>query len=136
MARSIAPSPCKATDYLKVNTPDSHFLSPTIPSEIIDQTALMKNSYSKGHDDIAIRVIKHSANELSSILAEIFNQSLEQGVFPDQLKISKVVPISRLGIKPRYPTIAQYLCYPLSPSYWEKNFILDSFLLLIKIMYM
>src|SRR6218665_1704399 len=85
LAKSIAPSSCKATDYLKVNTPDSLFLSPITPSEIIDQIALIKNSYSKGCDDIAtlcIRVIKHSANELSSILAEIFNQSLEQEVFP------------------------------------------------------
>jgi len=99
LAKSIAPSSCKATDYLKVNTLDSLFLSPITPSEIIDQIALMKNSYSKGYDDIAIRVIKHSANELSSILAEIFNQSLEQGVFPDQLKISKVVPIFKAGDK-------------------------------------
>src|SRR6218665_1049069 len=105
------------------------FLSPITPSEIIDQIAVMKNSYSKGYDDIAIRVIKHSANELSSILGEIFNQSLEQGVFPDQLEIAKVVPIFKAGDKTKVSNYCPISLLSPFAKLLEKKFILDSFLL-------
>ena len=95
----------------------------------------MKNSYSKGYDDIAIRVIKHSANELSSILAEISNQSLEQGVFPDQLKISKVVPIFKAGDKTKVSNYRPISLLSLRQAIGEK-IILDSFVFLIKTRYL
>jgi len=44
-------------------------------------------------------VIKQCSLEVSSVLADIFNLSLTQGVFPDQLKIAKVIPIFKAGDK-------------------------------------
>src|SRR6218665_303500 len=72
-------------------------LNPVTPSEIIDIIALMNNSYSKGYDDISMVVIKQCSVEVSSILSDVFNLSLTQGIFPDRLKIAKVIPIFKSG---------------------------------------
>jgi len=46
-----------------------------------------------GYDNIAMRVIKHSFHLISAPLANIINLSLLKGIFPDKLKIGKVIPI-------------------------------------------
>ena len=40
-----------------------------------------------------MRVRKHSFNLISTPLANIINISLLKGIFPDKLKIGKVIPI-------------------------------------------
>ena len=40
-----------------------------------------------------MRVIKHSFHLFSAPLANIINLSLQKGIFPDKLKIAKVIPI-------------------------------------------
>ena len=69
------------------------------PTEIIDNIALLKNSESKGYDNFATTVIKQYSLEVSSVLADILNLSLTKGVFPDQLKIAKVIPIFKVDDK-------------------------------------
>ena len=73
LARSITPSLQRPAVYLQISVADSIFLSPVTPSEIVDHIALMKNSTSKGYDDIALGVLKHTAIELSGVLAQVFN---------------------------------------------------------------
>ena len=46
-----------------------------------------------GYNNISMRVIKHSFYLISAPLANIVNRSLLRGIFPDKLKISKVIPI-------------------------------------------
>ena len=46
-----------------------------------------------GYDNISMRVIKHSFHLISAPLANIINLSLQKGIFPDNLKIAKVIPI-------------------------------------------
>ena len=45
-----------------------------------------------GYDNISMRVIKHSFHLISAPLAKIINLSLQKGIFPDELKIAKVIP--------------------------------------------
>src|SRR6218665_1961291 len=99
LARAINRGSNTPTDYLKNRTIQSIFLNPVTPSEIIDIIALMNNSYSKGYDDISMVVIKQCSVEVSSILSDVFNLSLAQGIFHDQLKIAKVIPIFKSGNK-------------------------------------
>src|SRR6218665_364694 len=73
LARSITPSLQRPADYLQTSVADSIFLSPVTPSEIVNHIALMKNSTSKGYDDVALGVLKHTAIELSGVLAQVFN---------------------------------------------------------------
>ena len=71
----------------------SFFLSPTCPSEISSIVCSLKNSNSVGFDDICIKPIKDSIDLLASPLSFICNLSFSSGVFPDKLKIAKVLPI-------------------------------------------
>ena len=49
------------------------------------------------HDRIPTKLLKFCCAELSPILTDINNASLEEGVFPDALKIARVTPIHKAG---------------------------------------
>ena len=53
----------------------------------------LKTKSSFGHDSISNSLLKHQEPLLSKPLALIINQSLAMGIFPDKLKIAKVIPI-------------------------------------------
>ena len=53
----------------------------------------MKPKNSSGNDNISLKLLKHCANYLISPLTAIINQSLVNGIFPDDLKIAKIIPI-------------------------------------------
>ena len=44
-------------------------------------------------DNISGILLKFCVNIISTLLTAIINQSLTQGIFPDKLKIAKVIPI-------------------------------------------
>ena len=53
----------------------------------------IKLSNTKGHDGISSDLLKLIGNAISKSITLIINQSLTTGVFPDRLKIAKVIPI-------------------------------------------
>merc|ERR1712105_380694 len=57
----------------------------------------MKNTSSAGHDEFSSKFIKLSLPLLVPALGKIFNLALSSGVYPDELKIAKVIPIFRKG---------------------------------------
>ena len=94
--------PSEATDtnikkYLLPRQANSIFSSPTTPEEIL---TLINGLYSKkscGHDDIPVRTLKLSKYLLAPLLSNVINESICEGVFPNNLKIAKVVPIFKSG---------------------------------------
>ena len=46
-----------------------------------------------GYDNIPLHVVKHSFHLISAPLVDIINLSLLKGIFPDKLKIAKVIPV-------------------------------------------
>ena len=55
---------------------------------------VLPNKSSTGFDDISMRLIKA---EIIPALTCIFNQSPNTGIFPEKLKIAKVIPIHKKG---------------------------------------
>ena len=47
--------------------------------------------------DIPAKVIKSIFYNLSEILCFIFNNCIEQGIYPDKMKQARVIPIFKLG---------------------------------------
>lgn len=80
-------------DYLTGSIPQSIFLNPTTACEITTIIAGLKNSDSKGYDELSVCLLKKCSYELVLPLTSIFNQSILEGTVPDQLKIAKVVPV-------------------------------------------
>ena len=65
-------------------------VSPMMVKKVIMNLDLSKAS---GPDCIPVVVLKNSEPELSHILAELFNKSLQESCFQDCWKVSSVVPV-------------------------------------------
>jgi len=75
---------------------NSIFLEPPTEDEVLKILSSFKNS-SPGYDDINIKVLKAVKDVIISPLTHICKILLDTGIFPDQCKIAKVVPIFKKG---------------------------------------
>lgn len=69
-------------------------------SEVSDETVhkaidSLKPKSSSGLDGISCKLLKFIKYDISGILCKIVNQCLKMGVFPDALKLAKVIPIHK-----------------------------------------
>ena len=90
------------TNYLKNININSFLLKPTTPGEIKDQINLLNPNKSVGPNSIPPKIIKNISSCISTPISNICNKSFSTGIYPECLKISKVIPIhkkdSRLDI--------------------------------------
>ena len=57
----------------------------------------LKLNKSPGYDEVSFNVIKKCFGSLHKPLLHIFNVSLQNGTFPDELKIARVTPLFKNG---------------------------------------
>ena len=50
-----------------------------------------------GHDGIHIKVIKITATVLAPMISKLINLSFHRGIFPEKLKLAKVLPLHKGG---------------------------------------
>ena len=67
-------------------------------SEVVAAIKSLKNS-SAGYDEVPARVLKQNINIFIKPLTHLINSSIKEGIFPDELKIAKVVPIFKAADK-------------------------------------
>ena len=70
--------------------------------------------HSKGYDDINFNVVKKCFGEINEPLKHLFNLSLENGIFPEKMKIAKVMPLCKNGDSENitnYRPISVLLCF-------------------------
>ena len=98
----------------------NHQILTSFDFDLIDDEKLkktlnsLKSKPSSGHDGISTSLLKYLSPALIAQLRIIINQSLITGIFPDQLKIAKVIPIYKKGITHWLITIDQFPCCLLS----------------------
>ena len=78
---------------------DSFQVTYAYPSEITNLLSSLKNTSACGVDDIPVAAVKSVADLISAPLASLINTSISAGIFPDALKIAKVIPIYKNGDK-------------------------------------
>lgn len=86
--------------FLNDNIPmyeKSFFLSPVSELEVISYINRLKPSNSSGYDHVSNNLLKQCKFELSSPLVFLINMCYETGVFPDILKLTKVIPLHKKG---------------------------------------
>ena len=84
-------------DFIQfLNNPSSSsiFLSPITSAEIIDIISKLDN---KKSIDISPKLLKALSSSFSNVLSYLFNSCMLSGVFPDELKIAKVIPLYKAG---------------------------------------
>ena len=79
--------------FLPSTVNESIILKPTSTQEVRDICNSFKSGKAPGCDKIAMTVIKDSLNITADPLSKIINISLRNGIFPDKLKVAKVLPV-------------------------------------------
>ena len=88
------PTPKKgACEYIEKisETVNSIYFQPTDQNEIKRIISQLPNKGSSGYDNISNKLLKCINDEISKPLCELFNASLEQGIFPSNMKLSEVI---------------------------------------------
>lgn len=67
----------------------------TSKNEVKTAILNLNNSNACGWDEIPTKLLKWSVDIISEILANLINQSLFEGIFPDLLKFSEIKPIHK-----------------------------------------
>ena len=74
------------------------FLSPVLQEDIITTVNNCKSKTSCDHNNIDMAIIKQVINYIiAKSLAHVCSTSFEYGVFPDNMKVAKVVPLFKAG---------------------------------------
>ena len=91
---------------------NSFYFTPATTGEI---TAIIRNLNPKKsirENDIDTKFLKFSNEIISPYICDLFNSCIEQGKFPDALKIAEVVPILKKTTQNKRPTTDQSHYYP------------------------
>ena len=73
------------------------FLSPVLKEDIITTVNNCKSKTSCDHNNIDMVIVKEVINYIAKPLAHVCSQSFECGVFPDNMKVAKVIPLFKAG---------------------------------------
>ncbi len=92
-ASKIDPPQKRFSEYMAPPCNSSIFFTPTTPKEIIKIVSKLKSKSSAGHDGISNILLKSIVREISEPLANVFNKSLESGIFPNEMKFAEVIPV-------------------------------------------
>ena len=74
-------------------------LKPITVHEVRETIENLDSKLSSGDDDISNVIVKLSSNVTIPYLTQIINESFEGGIFPDDLKKDKVIPLHKDGSK-------------------------------------
>ena len=80
-------------DYLKKKMESIFSFNTVENGYVLKLIQMLKSKPSFGHDGLSSIMLKEIANYISPILTCIINQSLCTGIFPESLKIAKIIPI-------------------------------------------
>lgn len=98
LARSVEPCSHNFLEFLGDRIITNFTIEQITEAELINIIKKLKNS-SPGKDDISMTIIKHILPEIILPLLHIINCSLVSGLFPNKLKVAKVIPIPKSGDK-------------------------------------
>ena len=93
----IPRNPNSALRYLNFPNNNNFFISPTVPDKVSSIIQSLKKNKSTGPNSIPVKLLKILDPQISVQLSQIINDSFQNGIFPEKLKIAKVIPIFKKG---------------------------------------
>ena len=76
---------------------------------------------SQGHGGLSTKLLKSIQNEILLPVTLIINQSLTTGIFPDKLKVAKVIPIFKKGDKTKFDNYCPISILPAISKILERS---------------
>jgi hypothetical protein len=83
--------------YMPHHNVKSIFLDPVHPMDVINVTRKLKPKTSSGSDGVSTKLLIKTIDEIVNPITHIINISLQTGIFPNELKCAKVIPIHKSG---------------------------------------
>ena len=105
--------------YLKRNYKSAFFTQIT-PNEIIEIVRNLKNRSSSGFDEIDVKIVKKVIHIICIPLSNIFNSSMTSGIFPEKMKIAKVIPVYKTGSTESVNNYRPISVLPMFSKIYEK----------------
>ena len=99
LAEKLPKSQKSFKTFLKNPVPHSFFMSPVSETYVIDLINSLQPNKAPGFDEVSNKVLKLSSHFIVKPLTHIINLSFLNGVFPDNLKIAKIIPLYKKGDK-------------------------------------
>ena len=99
LANDLKMTESKYTDFLNSPNPNQErlILSPILETEVEKLIQELDTTKSVGLDDIPPKILKWSAPVIVPIITKLFNKCLLGGIYPDSLKLARVIPIFKGG---------------------------------------
>ena len=96
---------------LKPRHVTSEFLFTNCDENEINEIIMSIKSQSCGVDEVSLKVVKAIETIVISILNHLINLSLEEGTFPERLKLARVLPLHKGKSKMNRVIIDPFLFY-------------------------
>ena len=110
----------KFQDYLKNPNKHSIFLNEIEPDEVYNILLNLNPNKAADFYGISPKFLKIAANYLYKNLTNIYNHSFTTGVFPDKMKIAKVVPVFKSGSRMEVKNYRPISLLPIFSKIFEK----------------
>ena len=98
IAQSIPKSVINHVSFLRGDYQNSFFIRAVSRTEVLSIISSLKSKSSE-ISVVPVRIFKYLAPIISSALSCIINKSFTSGIFPDSLKVAKVIPLPKPGDK-------------------------------------
>ena len=101
LANSIKSKENKINDYLNKipRCNQSLYLTPIMKTEILHYIDKLPPKNSSGYDNISNKLLKKIKYSILTPLWHIFNLSLKNGIFPNDMKLAEIIPLYKKGEK-------------------------------------
>ena len=94
LASRVPSSSCSFTDYLLPNIyPNSFFFDAVSPVDIESEILSIPKNKTYGLYSCPTHILSGARHIISGPLSNIFNNSVQEGIFPSKLKQAKVIPV-------------------------------------------
>ena len=93
-------------------------------NDVIDIINGFASKSSCGYDNISLKLLKDAKAVLSKPISVIINQMVSTGIFPDKLKLAKVLPFQKRGKGITYKNYRLISIHPQYLKYLKKLFLI------------
>ena len=99
LASKIQDSNDNFANYLGPQQQETFFFLPVVSSDVNEMICTLDQSKASGYDDLPAKMLVDAREYVSEPLAFILNSSFLTGVFPNKLKLARVVTSFKKGDK-------------------------------------
>lgn len=106
--------------FLTANNYEPIDIQPITLKELESTCKSFKTGKSPGYDNISMSIIKSTFHTISAPLLHIINLSITSGIFPDKLKIAKIIPIYKSDNPEHFQNYRPISVLPSFSKFFEK----------------